>query len=68
MGTAIREIRSSAQAYLLRFANQGKMPFFQKILWSNTSSALAIDKFLCSILGRETRFRSQSLVLSAVEP
>lgn len=58
MGTAIKEIRFSAQAYLLRSANQGKMPFFQKILWWNTSSALAVDKLLCSILGRETKFKS----------
>ena len=57
VGTAMRETMSSAQAYLLRSANQSKMPFFQKILLSNTSCALAIDELLCSILGRETKFR-----------
>lgn len=38
------------------------------MLWPSTGPALAMDKLLCSILGRETTFRPESLVLSAAEP
>lgn len=67
-GTAIREIKSIAQAHLPRSANQGNTSFCRKMLWSSTGPALAMDKLVCSILGRETKFRPESLVLSAAQP